>query len=271
MDVEDLLKRPARWARVLGWATLAGLEFGFIGPFGSYASNIFTRIAYWTALFWIGSLLLWPCVVAALRFAPSRGIPPIFAGVAVVLVACVPQAALGAAVTFLCWPVHASAMRLTEWYGLTILVAVPATAALVWIELGRAALCGWLPAPTRRTLVSAPAETVEAAAGSTLPDYLLESALCLQMEDHYVRVHVEGRSYLHIGVMRDVIGAIDEGRGLQVHRSWWVARDGVRGWRKEGRSVVLDLSNGLKVPVARNRVAILRAEGWLDSANSDNR
>jgi DNA-binding LytR/AlgR family response regulator len=37
----------------------------------------------------------------------------------------------------------------------------------------------------------------------------------------------------------------------------------VQDWQEEGRSIVLILTNGLRVPVARNRVAQLRAEGWL--------
>ncbi|MBD3760645.1 MAG: hypothetical protein IE929_07800, partial [Rhizorhabdus sp.] len=94
MDFDDLIGRPERWASVLGWATLAGLEFGFIGPFGSYASPVFTRLAYWTVLFWAGSLILWPCVVAGLLLGPRRGYPPLFSGAAVMLVACVPLAAL---------------------------------------------------------------------------------------------------------------------------------------------------------------------------------
>lgn len=270
MDFDDLLKRPERWARVMGWATLAGLEFGFIGPFGSYASNIFTRTAFWIALFWIGALLLWPCVVAAIRLGSRRGFPPIFAAIAVVLAASVPLAALGAAITYLCWPVRASGMRLIEWYELTILVALPATAGLVWLELGRAATRRPLPLVRGgQGLAGAVGPSDEPVHGSTIPDYLLEAALCLQMEDHHVRVHVPGRSYLQFGLMRDVVAALDERRGLRVHRSWWVARDAVRSWYKEGRSVVLALSNGLNVPVARNRVAILRAEGWLEEARAE--
>ena len=253
MDFEDLLGRPERWASVLGWATLAGLEFGFIGPFGSYASHISTRLAYWTALFWVGGLLLWPCVVAGLLLGPRRGFPPLFSAVAVVLIACVPLAVLGAAVTWLIWPVRASAMRPVEYYWLTIVVALPAMGGLLWLELGRKKRIPSLFHFGRpRTAITA------------LPDHLLANALCLQMEDHHVRVHLHGRSSLHFGVMRDVVAGLDPRRGLQVHRGWWVARDAVRGWHRDGRAFTLELVNGLEVPVARNRVALLRAEGWFE-------
>ena len=264
MEIGDFLRRPERWASVLGWATLAGLEFGLIGPFGSYASNVYTRIAYWTGLFWVGSLVLWPCVVAALLIGPRRGFPPIFSAAAAVLVACMPLAALGAAGTYLFWPVRASGMRTLEWYGLTIIVALPAISALVWLELRKADI--FRPQPSAGepgAVAQTEAANTDTPGASPLPDHVLAAALCLQMEDHHVRVHTHGRSYLHYAVMRQVVDAMDEHSGLQVHRSWWVARDAVQSWHKEDRSVVLVLSNGLHVPVARNRVAMLRAEGWL--------
>ncbi|MBD3762204.1 LytTR family DNA-binding domain-containing protein, partial [Rhizorhabdus sp.] len=64
--------------------------------------------------------------------------------------------------------------------------------------------------------------------------------------------------------LRDAIAELNGLDGMQVHRSWWVARDAVRRWHRDGRAFTLELVNGLQVPVARNRVAILRAEGWLD-------
>ncbi|SDD13611.1 transcriptional regulator, LytTR family [Sphingomonas sp. YR710] len=272
MELDEFLRRPERWASLLGWATLAGLEFGLIGPFGSYASHLFTRIAYWTILFWAGSLLLWPSVVAALLLGPRRGFPPLFSGVVVILIACIPLAALGAAETYAFWPVHASGMRILDWYGLTIVVALPAIGGLVWLDHGKAKL---IPARFRFALDSGPrsdgkigpvpdAETNDLA----LPEHILSTALCLQMEDHHVRVHLQGRSFLHFAVMREVVSGLDPERGLQVHRSWWVARRAVQGWYRDDRSVTLILINGLRVPVARNRIAMIRAQGWLDGEES---
>ena len=271
MELDDLLRRPERWASVLGWATLAGLEFGLIGPFGSYAANVFTRIVYWTGLFWIGCIIVWPCVVAALMLGSRKGFPPLFSGVAAILFASVPLSALAAGCTYLFWPVRASSMRPLEWYGLTVVVSMPAVAGLVWLELGQGsqilARLGWRSAAQRREIAGgAPPLSLPSSGSTPLPDHLLASALCLQMEDHHVRVHVHGRSYLHHAVMRDVMASMAEGSGLQVHRSWWVARAALRGWYKDGRSATLLLTNDLHVPVARNRLAILREQGWLDDS-----
>ena len=100
-----------------------------------------------------------------------------------------------------------------------------------------------------------------------LPDHLLENALCLQMEDHHVRIHAHHRSWLQLATMREAIDQIDPTRGLQVHRSWWVARAAVRDVVEEGRTVRLRLANGIEVPVARSRIAALRSEGWLPPAS----
>ncbi|HWI86997.1 MAG TPA: LytTR family DNA-binding domain-containing protein, partial [Sphingomonas sp.] len=103
--------------------------------------------------------------------------------------------------------------------------------------------------------------------GAAFPPHLMDAALCLQMEDHHVRVHTVGRSYLHLAPLRQVAEELGPERGLQVHRSWWVAQAAVQRWEEAGRSVVLVLTDGRRVPVARNRVAQLRAIGWLDPSN----
>jgi DNA-binding LytR/AlgR family response regulator len=83
------------------------------------------------------------------------------------------------------------------------------------------------------------------------------------MEDHHVRAYTAVGSSLYFAAMRDVVDQLGP-RGLQVHRSWWVAHDAVAGWTGDARGVELDLTTGLKVPVARSRIAAIRAAGWLD-------
>lgn len=267
MELTQLLG-PARWASVLRWSTLAGLELGIIGPFGSYKANFFTRVVYWTVLFWIGGLTLWPIVIGAMVLGPRRGLPPLFSGTAIVLVACIPLAAASAAGCYLFWPVHASGIKPLEWYGLTAVVVLPGVAGLLWLELARP---GAVPALLRSAATvetgigPVPRGTVDDGRVATpLPEHLLATALCLQMEDHHIRVHTSGRSHLHFATMGCAVAEMAPGRGLQVHRSWWVARAAVRGWCREGRAITLILGDGLRVPVARHRVATLRAQGWLE-------
>lgn len=266
LDLADLLASPERWARVMSWGTLAGLGFGLSGPFGSYDGNFFYRLTYWTSLFWIGSIVAWCGAATALAKGARTGFPPSFSIVAIIITACVPLAMLDATITSLFWPLRASSMKALEWYGLTLGVTLPWAILLAWIELGglkRFGPIAEMASDSPQATTSGSGIPTSASDGPGLPDHVLSSAMCLQMEDHHIRVHTQQRSYLHYGVMRQVVGAIDESRGLQVHRSWWVEKDAVEAWYKDDRAVTLVLKNGLHVPVARNRVAKLRSAGWL--------
>ncbi len=262
-DAGDLL-RPDRWARLLARTTALGLLFGVVGPYNSFTANPVTRLFYWIMLFWTGTLILWPSVALAARIGARRGFPFWFCAGAGGLIACVPLSWLASLGCSLFWPVRASGIRPLEWYAQTIVIALPVLAIMLWYERR--------PRPTARGDDMAPTIAARPAPGqvtppSPFPDHLREAVLCLQMEDHHVRIHTVGRSRLHLAPLGQVAQELGSERGLQVHRSWWVARDAVRGWEAEGRSIVLLLTNGMRVPVARNRVAQLRARGWLDQAD----
>jgi hypothetical protein len=262
IDFEDMAKRPDRWSRLLSGTTVAGLLFGVVGPYNSFTANPTTRLCYWTMLFWAGTLILWPSVALGLRAGRRRGFPPAFAAAAVVMVACIPLAAFAAAGCYLFWPVHASGIRPIEWYVQTLVIALPGVGIAFWLEMGRGTQRAMADNVFRDPAWRAPSISPPSTAPA-LPSHLIEAALCLQMEDHHVRVHTVGRSHLHLAPLRQIAEQLGPEHGLQVHRSWWVARAAVQDWQEEGRSIVLILTNGLRVPVARNRVAQLRAEGWL--------
>ena len=63
------------------------------------------------------------------------------------------------------------------------------------------------------------------------------------------------------------MAALGSADGLQVHRSWWVAKRAVVRAVSEGRNLRLQLVNGITAPVARSAVAIVREAGWLTNEN----
>lgn len=84
--------------------------------------------------------------------------------------------------------------------------------------------------------------------------------LALSAEDHYVRLHFPDRSELVRMKFSDALAAVAARDGLRVHRSHWVARDAVSGIEQSGRQCMLQLSNGLSVPVSRSyRIALEEA------------
>lgn len=261
--IETMIRRPERWARLLTGAALAGFLFGLIGPYNSFSASPTTRLFYWTMLFIAGTAILWPSTIVAVSAGQRRGLPVSFSSAAAVLIGSVPLAAIAAAGCYFFWPVHASGIRPLEWYGQTLAIALPGAAVALWLETR---LLWRRGSPHAGIPVRPTAQPTPFGNGPAIPAHLVEAALCLQMEDHHVRIHTVGRSYLHLAPLRQVADELGADRGLQVHRSWWVARNAVCGWRQDGRAIQLLLTNGQEVPVARNRIAELRARGWLDSA-----
>ena len=84
--------------------------------------------------------------------------------------------------------------------------------------------------------------------------------IALEGEDHYVRVHTDAGSELVLMRLADAIAETAPVEGLQVHRSWWVARDAVQRIERNSRTLRLSLDNGITAPVARNHAARVRAE-----------
>jgi DNA-binding LytR/AlgR family response regulator len=82
------------------------------------------------------------------------------------------------------------------------------------------------------------------------------------MEDHYVRAHGPMGSALILMRMRDAMAELEGLPGLQVHRSWWVAREAVERVEREDGGLRLRLTNGMVVPVARSQVGAVRAQRW---------
>ena len=83
-----------------------------------------------------------------------------------------------------------------------------------------------------------------------LPVALRRDIIALEAEDHYVRVHTLHGSALILMRLADATAMIDPRLGLRVHRSWWVAKDGVAVAAKSGRTIVR-LANGAEVPISR--------------------
>lgn len=245
-------RRAARaWITYAAVATAAGAFLGAVGPYGSYLNGpAHVRIGYWVATCWLGLLALVPAARAAAGLARRWDAPAWLGLAAAMLVACAPLAWLYSIMARAIWP-RLPAMSWFDWYAQVLAIAAFQFALY---GLANAALRGPTPPPS--------------ASGPTgfTPD--AGETLCLQMEDHYVRVHAMAGSRLVHGTMRDAIAAQAGRDGLRVHRSWWVARSAVRACVWEGRRLRLELSNGISAPVARSAVARLRAAGWLDPARS---
>lgn len=74
----------------------------------------------------------------------------------------------------------------------------------------------------------------------------------ISSEDHYLRVHTSLGEELILMRLADAVRELNGAEGLQVHRSWWVAKSGVTDEKRvDGRSLLV-LPSGTEVPISRS-------------------
>lgn len=93
-----------------------------------------------------------------------------------------------------------------------------------------------------------------------LPTDLRGPVLCLEMQDHYVRVHTGRGAALVLMRLRDAIAETAPVAGRQVHRSWWVADEAVERFERAGRAGSVRLRDGRRVPVSQRYLQDVEAD-----------
>lgn len=239
-----------------------GLVLGLIGPMGSFAQPLGARLAGWLAMALLGYAFFRPVIAAGTALSEQTGLPYWVALVMACAIAAVPTSVL------VCWLDagfrfgRIDSATMTRVYPYVFLMGGIATTIQVMLFRPRATTAAIIEA-------LAPPEPAEPLTPTRvpfldrLPPALGGDLLCLEMEDHYVRAHTAGGSTLILMRLRDAIAELDGLEGARVHRSWWVARAAVAEVLRKDRATQLKLVNGLEVPVARNELPALRANGWL--------
>ncbi len=80
-------------------------------------------------------------------------------------------------------------------------------------------------------------------------------------EDHYLRVHTDRGEELILMRLADAMRELNGAGGLQTHRSWWVAKDGVADTKRDNGKLVLVLKSGKEAPVSRTFQPDVRKAG----------
>ena len=224
------------WTRDVAGAAAVGLFVGVIGPFGSYSNgSALVRVAYWVAVMVLGVLIYGTVLRLAHRATRIWRLPAWAGFLAAAVVAAAPMAGVCVLIASQVWPF----LKLSPltWYLECLVMGLPLAAGYELLLRRDARRAKERGAPPRR---------------------FGREVICLQMEDHYVRIHTALGSKLILMRLSDAVARTGR-EGLQVHRSWWVARDAVTEVIRDGRNLRLKLLNGLEVPVARRAVARLKA------------
>jgi len=254
-----------RWLREflisLAVIVASGVVLAALGPFGSFAGQSFAvRLGYWLPAVLLGFLAFRPILALGDLAAQSLELPRGGAIAGAVLIAAVPGTL---AIAWLNGALRRGLPPLDALAPLYVNVAiVGALVTLVFLVIERRGGAAMVRAPAHEV---ADLPTAASAIIAPRPPAWTEGLVALEMEDHYVRVHGPGgTSQLLLMRMSDAERALASVAGLRVHRSWWVAIEAVEGHRREGRRLFLSLRRGLEAPVARDRVAAVRAAGLLE-------
>ncbi|MDC7694379.1 LytTR family DNA-binding domain-containing protein [Asticcacaulis sp. DXS10W] len=248
--------------KVLLVAIGAGLLFGLIGPFGTFGNlPLISRIGYWVVLMG-GGALFFPVTYEVLKRRLPLSNSWCLMVTTVSLIGTIPMMGLVWLVTRIFYG-EGLPFSFTL-YGFTALIALPTVIIHHFmhqfgsrqgqpdVAVGQLATDQLSGEASRRNVLLERLSGVRAS-----------EILCMQVEDHYVRVYTSAGSQMVLMRFSDAVAAMQGVDGVRVHRSWWVARMAVTKIHKKGRKLEIELSNALLVPVSREgKKASLAARLW---------
>lgn len=85
----------------------------------------------------------------------------------------------------------------------------------------------------------------------------------INAEDHYLRIRTSRGDALILMRLGDALEELTHADGMRTHRSWWVARAGVRQVHRQNGKITLELRDGTRAPASRTYVPELRRAGWF--------
>ncbi|WP_284126519.1 LytTR family DNA-binding domain-containing protein [Parerythrobacter aestuarii] len=262
MDTEKPNRhRPVLRRIVIDLAIMSviGIVLALIGPFGSFNDPLPIRLMVWLGFSYLGYALYSPMGFFVDKLHALLDLPRAGLWVAACMVATIPMSLAVWSLNFVFrpfeWPTAEQAL-VTYLYVLVVGGGITVLFQVIGHHQdhpGRGAAVADNDAPRQ-----SPSRFLD-----RLPPALGTDLLALEMEDHYVRVHTALGSDLVLLRLRDAIAELDGLEGMQVHRSWWVARHAVADVKREGRNVRLMLEGGLEAPVSRANVQPLKDAGWF--------
>lgn len=255
LDEATLRRLAVRGALALAF----GVGLALLEPFGLGEGQVLFRLGFWTAMMAVWFVLFSAIDLAAGRVAWVTRLHPASRVLLIAALAAGPMVVISQSATDEGF-VATDLLEIIEGLGQVLLIAgaFEGLTAMIFAH--------WFsPAAPDRPASEARAETTEMPGESAglpplvrrLPFAVRGPVICLQMEDHYVRVHTTRGSALVLMRLSDAVAELEPAAGLRVHRSWWIAIDALQGIDRSPRSVRAHLSNGIVAPVSQPYVQAL--------------
>ena len=250
------LAMPRLW---MAFAIVVGL-FAITGPFGTYEALDFpARLGYWfitQAITWGIALCSIAAVGAALDTSGYKEFRTVLIGAALASIPITIAVQLIGHVIF----ARPVTLEQTAWQFLTTVPISLLLCTLVYLVMR--------PDPE--------ASAEESPSGHVPGQRLLNrlspenrgEVLYLSMQDHYVQVVTAKGSELVLLRFSDALDELDGSNGLQIHRSHWVSRGAIAGWRRDKGKLLLEMPDGTELPVSRSYAKAVRSAGFIDDADT---
>lgn len=241
----------AEWARGIGFSVAVAIFLSVVGAFGSIEAPFWPRTLFFAGV-GLGCGVIVSGAIWISLLIPGLRSRPLMRRAAIGLM-------VTPAIAVFIWGVMGYAFlggpklgSLPEYLGYSLVMSIAMT-ALSWAVFR----------PRRVVVLTAPVEAAPKFL-ERLPLKLRGSELyAVQAEDHYLRLHTSKGSDLILMRLSDAISELEGLEGMQIHRSWWVARNAVVDVKRPAGRAVLTLKDGAEVPVSRTYARALRESGWI--------
>ena len=248
-----------RLARGAGVSVGLGLIFAWFGVYQTSQFPFAERVIYWTGLMMLGIVsgtLISPLIEDWLM---PRAHPAAQVGVASLLISL--PVTLGLAMIKAAGDgILAPPAWWLEQYTYVLVITVLLT-SMAWVIENYAKRTA-TTAPLAPSAI-APAATTAAFTDRLPAKFRAADILAVSAEDHYLRVHTSAGETMILMRLADAIRELTGIEGLQVHRSWWVARNGFAETNRDDGKLTLKLKSGAEAPVSRTYAKAVKDAGWL--------
>lgn len=241
--------------RHLAQYLLIAMLLGFVAPFGMLPDQPLVRLSYWFAILAIFGMAMMPMAAKIIRSTGAFDDFSRWSGIfGCVLFATIPMTFIVHAIEYWGWSIaiarigDAAAPMRPSRDAAGLMVLFTQLLAINLLAIGVNSLFIIALHGLQQDAPKAPAAGIRFL--SRLHDHLGTKLLHLQMEDHYLRATTDKGADLILIRFRDALQELSDYDGLQVHRSWWVARDAVEKISRTGRKIELLMSDGTRVPVS---------------------
>lgn len=222
------------------------VAFVILGPFETYALPFAHRITFW----FVSLLAGWSFVIGAMtlvmRHPALDDWPGTYRMALAICIAVVPT-------SYAVWNIE------------ELLRPERESTSLLLILLNVAFVCsliGWvmyLRVRSRLGTINSPQKVGQSSFLDRLPIELGTNIVSLTTRDHYVEVTTNKGSDLILMRFSDAIDELLPIRGIQIHRSHWIAAQGFRKLKREKGKLVAELTDGRTLPVSRTYAESARA------------